>query len=78
MTVEQVRKLILAAALAVALLATSCTSSSIGLPQYPDVDPTTDVDYIGEAVSISKPMDDQTTTSTSEQAAANETVKAAD
>jgi hypothetical protein len=50
-------KWILAAALATALLSTSCSSNITGLSQYPDVDPTSDVDYIGDAVSISKPMD---------------------
>jgi hypothetical protein len=46
------------------------------MSQYPDVDPTGDVDYIGDAVSISRPMD-QAAVSNSESAPAKSSELAA-
>jgi hypothetical protein len=54
MTVEQLRKCILGAVIATALLASSCTSAAVSATQYPDVDPGPDVDIIGDAASMSR------------------------
>jgi len=52
---QQVKKWIFGLAVAAALLSTSCASQALGATQFPDVDPSADVDYIGDAVSISNP-----------------------
>jgi hypothetical protein len=48
------RNLLLSLVLAVALFASSCASVAIGETAYPDSDPTHDVDYIGEAVTMTR------------------------
>jgi hypothetical protein len=45
---------LMALIIAAAILASSCSRSALPIMPYPDVDPGPDVDYIGEAVSISR------------------------
>jgi hypothetical protein len=41
------------------MFAASCSSAAVGSALYPDVDPGPDVDYIGEAVSMTREELDQ-------------------